>query len=113
MSTEQHNPSNPDIHGMVYPSTMEQAGTRTPHGEICDWLRALGLNPAHLPADPHASMVDGQLTLLRKVRGPKGGDLLTPDGAEVMTETITVPVTVPPPTIAEIWAAPTCPTCGR
>jgi len=81
--------------------------------QVCDWLRANGVDPGRIPADPRASMTDGQLTLLSKVRGPHGGDLVSPDGLEIMTETITVPVTVPPPPIVEIWLAPKCPTCGR
>jgi hypothetical protein len=111
VSTENHNPHNPRPY--VWPSSLDGPGRHDAHRATCDWLRVLGLNPDELPADPHASLVDGQLTLLRKVRGPNGTDVLTPDGLEVMTETITVPVTVPPPPIAEIWLAPKCPTCGR
>ena len=108
-----HSPSNPTHDPYTWPATMDQAAANVAIKEIADWLRELGLNPAHLPADPHATVVDGQLTLQRKVRGPSGGDLLTPDRSAVMLETITVPVTVPPPPIAEIWLAPKCPTCGR
>jgi hypothetical protein len=113
VSTNPHDPHNPDAWRMTFPSTMQQSGAEKPFDVICEWLRALGLDTSRLPADPHASMADGQLTLLRKVRGPNGGDVLNSDRTGVMTETITVPVTVAPPPIAEIWLAPKCPTCGR
>jgi hypothetical protein len=113
-----HNPHNPiPYEPGVFPATMLQAGASSPQDIICNWLRELGLDPSLLPADPRASMKDGQLTLLRKVTKPgtNGGliDVVTPDRTGVMTETITVPVTVPPPPLVEIWLAPTCPTCGR
>lgn len=108
MTDEKYNPHNPDSWTMGGPSVAGSA-----HQQICDWLRANGLNPARIPINPHASMVDGQLTLLQKVRSPHGGDLVSPDGMEIMTETVTVPVAVPPPPIVEIWLAPKCPTCGR
>lgn len=113
MSIESHNPHNPEPQGLTYPATMQQAGYSKPVDEICDWLRALGVDPKDLPADPQASMADGQLTFRRKVSGPFGGHQLLPDRSDFMFETVTVPVTTPPPPIAAIWLAPTCPTCGR
>jgi hypothetical protein len=77
----------------------------------CDWLRANGVNPYHVPAEPDMSIADGQLTLLVKVRDENGRDVIDGDG--VMTRTITVPVVVPPPPLVEQWLAPRCPTCGR
>jgi hypothetical protein len=114
MSNEPHNPSNLDAWDpRSFPSTMHQAGTSKPQDVICNWIRALGVDPNHIPADPRASMADGQLTLRRFVRDPDGGDVLTPDRTAIMTETITVPVTVTPPPIVKTWLAPKCPTCGR
>lgn len=113
MTTEEHNPHNPDTWDPSFSAAFDQVSSSWANRQVCDWLRANGLDPAHLPADPHASLTDGQLTLLRKVRGPNGYDVVDPHGAGVVTETITVPVTVPPPPIVEIWLAPKCPTCGR
>jgi hypothetical protein len=81
--------------------------------QVCDWLRANGINPAHVPADARASMVDGKVTLVMKVRGPNGRDVIAPDGDSVLKETRTFPVTVPPPPLIAQWLAPKCPTCGR
>lgn len=80
---------------------------------VCDWLRANGINPDHVFADARATMVDGQVTLVMKVRGPNGHDVIDPQGRSVLTETKTFPVTVPPPALVEEWLAPKCPTCGR
>lgn len=77
------------------------------------WLRANGINPAHVTPEPNASMADGQVTLIMKVRGPNGGDVIDPEGFGVLKETKTFPVTVPPPPLVETWLAPKCPTCGR
>jgi hypothetical protein len=80
--------------------------------EVCDWLRANGLDPRAIPAQPHASIADGQITLLRKVQRD-GHDVIDQTGYDVLKETITVPLLVEPtPDIAE-WLRPKCPTCGR
>lgn len=112
MNTDKHNPKNPDAWTMTYPSTMEQAGRTSPHEEICAWLRANGLDPRVVCAEANASVSDGQLTLLCKVQHD-GHDVLNPERTDVMRETVTLPVVVPPPPIVEIWLAPKCPTCGR
>jgi hypothetical protein len=105
MSTEQHNPQNPEFESYDRPHSA--------HAQTCDWLRANGINPAHVSSDARASMVDGQLTLVMKVRGPDGRDVCNPEGTGVLMETKTFPVTVPPPPLVEVWLAPKCPTCGR
>lgn len=89
-----------------------------PHGLsvrklVCDWLRANGIDPAHVAADARATMVDGKVTLVMKVRGPNGCDVISPDPLDVLKETKTYPVTVPPPPLVAEWLAPKCPTCGR
>lgn len=96
-----HNPHNPEI-------TSTSALRQT-----CDWLRANGINPNHVAADACASMVDGEVTLVMKVRGPGGADVMNPEGTGALMETKTFPVTVPPPPIVEQWLAPKCPSCGR
>lgn len=81
--------------------------------EVCAWLRANGVDPARTPIDPHATVANGQLTLLQKT-GPL--DQLDPDEPNrVMTHTITVPIVLPvePGSYVETWLAPHCPTCGR
>lgn len=86
--------------------------------EVCDWLRANGVDPNRTPMQPNASMSDGQLTILRKVGHPgehgRLVDVIDPaDPNRVLTEAITVPVVVQPsPDVAE-WLAPRSPTCGR
>jgi hypothetical protein len=80
--------------------------------EVCDWFRANGVNPRELPADPAASIADGQLTSLRKVQRD-GRDVVNQRGDGVLIETITVPLIVEPsPDIAE-WLRPRCSACGR
>lgn len=80
--------------------------------QVCDWLRANGVNPRTTPANPHASVVDGHLTILQKVQ--RGGhDVIAPDDMSVLTETITVPIVVQPTGLVATWLAPKCPTCGR
>lgn len=104
MSVEQHNPGNQDP--MNQTSAARQA--------VLDWLRANGVNTADLPADPRASVTDGQLTLQQWVRRPDGGVMIDPNKPNMlMTRTITVPVVAAPPPIVEEWLAPKCPTCGR
>jgi hypothetical protein len=58
-------------------------------------------------------MVDGQVTVVMKVRGKAGGDVVSPEGNDVLKETKTFPVIVPPSPLVETWLAPKCPTCGR
>jgi hypothetical protein len=103
-----HNPHNRDV-------DLDEPG---PAGAslrtlVCDWFRANGINPAHVPSEARASLVDGQVTLLMKVRGPNGHDVIDPSGFELLKETKTFPVAVPPPPLVAEWLAPKCPTCGR
>jgi hypothetical protein len=109
MSTETHDPQNREGDDFDKPGLGEPSA----RWQVCEWLRANGINPNHVPAYPNASMADGRLTLRMKVRGPKGGDVIEPEGGDVLMETRTFPITVPPPPLVEIWLAPTCPTCGR
>ena|SRR5688572_197883 len=84
--------------------------------KVCDWLNANGINPAHTPEDPRASLsADGrELTLLQKVRHPDGGDVIDPDNPnQIMTRTVTVPVIVAPDGLVRYWLAPRCSECGR
>lgn len=101
--------SNPDLGSFEFP------GYRGPQirREICDWFRANGVDPNHLPADPHASVANGQLTFLSNVRSEHGGDVIAPDGASILTETRTVPISFPPSPLAGKWLAPKCTSCGR
>ncbi|MET0426284.1 MAG: hypothetical protein ABW046_20615 [Actinoplanes sp.] len=103
----EHNPQNVEDDRFDVPDV--QGSIRT---QVCDWMRANGINPAHVAADARASMVGGQVTLRMKVRGPNGRDVIAPEN-EVLKETKTFPVTVPPPPLVAEWLAPKCPTCGR
>lgn len=80
---------------------------------VCDWLRANGVDPMTVPAEPRASIADGRLTLRRIVQRD-GRSVPDPSQAyAVLTETVTVPLLVEPaPDIAE-WLRPRCPACGR
>jgi hypothetical protein len=80
---------------------------------VCDWLRANGIDPAYVAADARASMADGQVTLVMKVRGPQGHAVIAPEGDRFLLETRTSDISVPPPPLVEAWLAPKCPTCGR
>lgn len=100
MSTEPHNPQNPDQDDDARKAT-------------CDWLRANGVDPRTTPMDCRASITDGQLTILQKVQR-NGRDVISPEEPNsIMTETITVPVVVEPTGLVAAWLAPHCPTCGR
>lgn len=90
-----------------------ESGPQSSFKQTCDWLRANGIDPSRVAADARASMVDGQVTLVMKVSGPNGHDVIDPEGTDVLKEARTFPVTVPPPPLVEIWLAPKCPTCGR
>lgn len=81
--------------------------------EVCDWLRANGIDPARTPIHCDASIADGMLTIRQKVQRD-GRDVFDPaDPNRILEETVTVPVVVEPsPDIAE-WLRPRCPTCGR
>jgi hypothetical protein len=105
-----HDPHNRQDESFDRPGT---SGPQSTFSQTCDWLRANGINPAHVAADARATMVDGQVTLVMKVRGPNGHDVIAPEGDRVLMETRTFPVTVPPPPLVETWLAPKCPTCGR
>jgi len=109
MTTEPHNPQNVEGESFDRPGPLG-ASLRT---LVCDWLRANGITPAHVAADSRATMVDGHVTLIMKVRGPNGTDVIAPEGNDVLKETKTFPVMVPPPPLVEEWLAPRCPTCGR
>lgn len=78
--------------------------------EVCDWLRANGIDPARTPMNPDASVADGQLTLRQKIQR-NGRDVVV--GGEIPTETVTVPLLVAPSRDVADWLAPKCPTCGR
>lgn len=80
--------------------------------EICDWLRANGINPGRTPVWAAASIADGMLTIQQMVQRD-GRDVVLPGGFEVMTETITVPVVVAPEGNVAEWLLPRCPTCHR
>lgn len=86
--------------------------------EVCDWLRANGVDPDRTPLHPNASVSDGQLTILRKVGRPgehgRLVDVRDPaDPNRVLDEIITVPVVVQPSFDVAEWLRPRCPTCGR
>jgi hypothetical protein len=104
-----HNPQN--IEG----ESFDQAGLRgiPTRALVCDWLRDNGIDPKHVAADARATLVDGHVTLVMKVRGPNGHDVIDPEGLGALMETKTFPVAVPPPPLVAEWLAPKCPTCGR
>lgn len=104
-----HNPHNAAGESFDRPG-INGASLRT---QVCDWMRANGIDPHDVASDPRASMVDGRVTLVMKVRGPNGGDVIAPEGDRVLMETRTFPVSAPPPPLVEEWLAPHCPTCGR
>jgi hypothetical protein len=107
MSTEQHNPRN--LEG----ENFDIGGTESVRMQVCNWLRANEIDPGRVAADARASLVDGHLTLVMKVRHPDGGDMIAPEGDDVLKETKTFPISVPPPPLVETWLAPKCPACGR
>lgn len=81
---------------------------------VCVWLRANGINPADVPMDARASVVDGRLTIPLKVKSVNDHDLIDPsDSEQTFRSTVSVPVTVPPSPDVELWLAPRCPECNR
>lgn len=109
----EHNPHNVEGESFDRPDAFFEPSTRSLRERVCDWLRANGIDPTHVAGDARATMVDGQVTLVMKVRGPNGRDVINPEGDGVLMETKTFPVTVAPPPLVEEWLAPKCPTCGR
>ena len=83
--------------------------------EVCDWFRANGVDPARLPADPHASIANGQLTFRRAVLSELTGtrQIDPADPLRLLTEVVTVPVVVEPSFDIAEWLRPKCPSCGR
>lgn len=109
MNTEMHNPQNHEDESFDRPGFWGPP-IRT---QVCDWLRANGINPRHVRKDARATLVDDQITLVMKVQNEAGNDIVDPDGLDVLKETRTFPVVVPPPPLIETWLAAKCPTCGR
>lgn len=107
--TAEHNPQNAEGESFDRPG-FHGPPIRT---QVCDWLRANGIDPNYVARDARASLADGQLTIVMKVRGPEGCDVIAPEGNDVLKETKTFPVIVPPPPLIAEWLAPKCPTCGR
>jgi hypothetical protein len=105
-----HDPHNRQDEGFHQPRTF---GERSSLDQVCDWMRANGIDPAHVSADARASMANGQITLVMKVRSSNGRDVIDPEGTGILMETKTFPITVPPTGLVQLWLAPKCPTCGR
>jgi hypothetical protein len=81
---------------------------------VCAWVRANGIDPADVPPNTRASIVDGQLTITIRVKSAKGHHVIDPgDEEQMLTTTVTVPVKVPPSHDVELWLAPRCSECGR
>jgi hypothetical protein len=81
--------------------------------EVCDWLRANGVDPDHTPMDARPSISDRGLTILQNVQRD-GHDVVDPeDPNATLKRTITVPVRVPPVGDVAEWLMPRCPVCGR
>lgn len=106
----EHNPHNRQDESFDRPGI---AGPYSAFTQTIEWLKANGINPSRVAADARASMVDGHVTLVMKVDGPNGHDVIDPEGTGVLKEARTFPVVVPPPPLVEVWLAPKCPTCGR
>jgi hypothetical protein len=71
--------------------------------QLCEWFRANGLDPSAVRADSRASIADGQLSVRVAVR-PNGHDVIDPNNPnDVLTETVTVPVVVPPTPFVREW----------
>jgi len=68
--------------------------------QVCDWLRANGIDPKHIPLNTRMSWVDGQLTTdVYLLRG--GCQYLDPaTNHEVARTTKTFPTSQPPPAVA-------------
>jgi hypothetical protein len=81
---------------------------------LLDWLRANDINPNHVPAVERPSLVDGQLTLRMwtlTAEGKQQEDPLHP--YQLLTHTVTFPITVQPNAEVLEWLVPPCATCGR
>jgi len=79
--------------------------------EVCDWLRANGIDPHRTPMNPDPSIADGRITIRQKVQRD-GRDVIL-DGFDVLKETITVPLLVEPEGDIAEWLRPRCSECGR
>jgi hypothetical protein len=82
---------------------------------LCDWFEANGIDPKVVCGESHASIADGQLTVRIKDR-PNGRDVdvIDPnDPTQVLTKTITVPITVPPTVLVAGWLKRGAPTTEK
>lgn len=96
----------------VISSDENDAGNLRTH--IIDWLAANGINAAHVPEDPYASITDGVLTIDMKVRSANDHDVIDPGKPnEILRTTKTFPVIVQPPADVADWLMPRCTNCGR
>jgi hypothetical protein len=81
--------------------------------QLCDWLRANGIDPKNVPWDARMSWVDGQLTTDMYLVDENGRKQFDPsDKNQLARETRTFPASEPPPLVAS-WLLPRCPACGR
>jgi hypothetical protein len=81
---------------------------------LCDWLRANGIEPGHVPAGERPSLVGGLLTLRMFDLDAAGKRQFDPSGDQFLTRTVTIPMTVEPASVdVARWLTPPCPGCGR
>jgi hypothetical protein len=93
--------------------------------EICEWLRANGIDPALVPADERPdctyrtddAVPIGGHTITTRVHvsvSPDSNAKIIRYGANRVEETtITKPMKVPPSPVIRAWLDSRCPTCGR
>jgi hypothetical protein len=70
---------------------------------VCRWLLANGVDPRRTPVDPEIRLDNHQLSVLQKTQAPRGGDIVAPDGVNVLKHRITVPLVVTPDADIEEW----------
>jgi hypothetical protein len=72
------------------------------HEQLMEWLRANGVEPDDTPAESHAIISDGSLTIQQFAR--KDGKLyLNPSGDGAARTTVTVPFKAQPPDFWTFW----------
>lgn len=79
---------------------------------ILAWLRANGIDPNIVPAEPYMTLDGDRMTTDVYQLDDSGHKMIAPGKDKLARTVATFTVTPPPADVAE-WLRPRCPECGR